>query len=126
MNWDDWHSLKKGDAILVDSVTLIVDTIELDPSGKYIRKVTDDTGVASTFFDGAIKELTRFEVTVKDNRPFPEYKNTPIMALTRNTLNSYGLDWKECVAIVASLQEVIRDADYLMDDYGNSWARVQR
>ena len=63
------------------------------------------------------------EVTVKDNRKFPDYKNVPVVSYIRNSLNQYGLDWVECEKIGKWFQEVILDADYLSDDHGNTWAR---
>ena len=66
------------------------------------------------------------KVTVEDDRVFPEYQCTPIMTLIRATLNENGHDWNECITIANGIQAVLKDADYISDDYGITWARVDR
>lgn len=121
---EEWDNLVVGNELIISGAFFVIDSITANRFGG-IAYVQSKDGYAVSFMDNHTIEFPEFKVSVADNRPFPEYKNTPIMALTRNTLNEAGWDWKECVELVERIQEVIRDADYLMDDYGNSWARVQ-
>lgn len=61
-------------------------------------------------------------VEVWDSRQFPDYKATPIIALIRNALNETGANWLDCKAFADKIQEAIKDADYLIDDVGRTWA----
>ncbi len=69
------------------------------------------------------------KVTVEDTREFPEYKNVQITALFRNLLCEFVNDrtywtWNEIERELSPrFSDVIKDADYLCDDHGNTWAR---
>jgi hypothetical protein len=69
------------------------------------------------------------KVTVEDDREFPDYKNVQINALFRNLVCELVNDrtywtWDEIVKELSpKFRDAIVDADYLCDDYGNTWAR---
>ena len=128
MNWNEWHALEEGDTVILDGASLLIHDVKriiAEYTGSELVHTISDVESNSIGWSKMYDaELPRMTVSVEDNRPFPIYKNTPIMTLTRNTLNEAGWDWKECIELVARIQEVILDADYLMDDYGHLWVRV--